>query len=385
MTVAMDRQTFRLSDRTVTLGTPRVVAEGVGHVWFPDLRAFPTGELFIAHAIAADANDNMLEGVGFLVSTDRGETWDLRYTIPQRLQIPFPQPDGSLGGLGGNAFPSPPGQARSFVAHFLELLNGGRKYTLEPRSVRIEGLPRDVQPSHDSGSWRTEVIAHFWSSGDTIDFGDELVGTAYLKYVGDAISTNIAIGSSDGGRTWRYLADVAGPDDAPGTQDGPCEASMTRLADGDLMCVMRTSSHKTPLVRSYSSDRGRTWTKADHLPAWGVYPSLRRLSNGRVAISTGRPGIQFWLSTDQRGQSWEMIDVVAHHNAIVPPAQQIGVPTGPGNQTGEQTTAYTMLVEVAPGRLLLAYDRTPFGWAPVPLDSEERSRIYVLPIEIGEA
>ena len=40
------------------------------------------------------------------------------------------------------------------------------------------------------------------------------------------------------------------------------------------------------------------------------------------------------------------------------------------------------MVEVSPNRLLLVYDRSPFGWGPVPTDSDERSRIYVLPIEV---
>ena len=40
------------------------------------------------------------------------------------------------------------------------------------------------------------------------------------------------------------------------------------------------------------------------------------------------------------------------------------------------------MIEVSPNRLLLVYDRTPFGWKPVPADSAERGRIYVLPVEI---
>jgi hypothetical protein len=348
------------------------------------MRAFPTGEIYLVHAIGPDANDNMVTGVTLLVSPDRGETWEPGYQNNQRLQVAFPQADGSLAGIGAFAIPDPPGQARSFIADFQELLKGGRKYTYEPRSVRIEGLPRDVQPLADRGSWRTEVIAHFTFSGDTVDFGDELVATAYLKYVGDDISTSVVFSSKDRGRTWHHLADVAGPADAPGTADGPCEPSMTLLKNGDLMCVMRTSSDKTPLVRSYSSDRGRTWSKPDHLPAWGVYPSLRQLSDGRIALSTGRPGIQLWISNDG-GASWDMVDVLEYHNSVFPLPYQILVPYGAGNLSGEQTTAYTELVETAPGRLLLTYDRSPFGWAPVPMNSYERGRIFVLPIEIGEA
>ena len=47
-----------------------------------------------------------------------------------------------------------------------------------------------------------------------------------------------------------------------------------------------------------------------------------------------------------------------------------------------QTTSYTQIVPLAADRLLYIYDRTPFGWKPVPKDSEERSRIYALPIKV---
>ena len=47
-----------------------------------------------------------------------------------------------------------------------------------------------------------------------------------------------------------------------------------------------------------------------------------------------------------------------------------------------QTTSYTQVVPLVPDRLLYIYDRTPFGWKPVPADSWERNRIYALPIRV---
>ncbi len=32
--------------------------------------------------------------------------------------------------------------------------------------------------------------------------------------------------------------------------------------------------------------------------------------------------------------------------------------------------------------VLYVYDRAPFGWHPVAADSDERSRIYALPIDL---
>ena len=129
-----------------------------------------------------------------------------------------------------------------------------------------------------------------------------------------------------------------------------------------------------PLRRSYSADGGRTWSPPDLLPAVSVEPSLKRLQNGVLALSTGRPGISLWLSTDERGAHWQSIDILAHHNQWAPDAGYTITPA--------QTTAYTEIIEVAPNRLLLAYDRTPFGWQPTPADSGERNRIFLLPIEV---
>ena len=172
---------------------------------------------------------------------------------------------------------------------------------------------------------------------------------------------------------------MAGPEIAPSQEPrghGPGEPSLVQLANGDLMCVMRMGGGAAfPLRRSYSSDGGRTWSTPDLLPAVSVEPSLKRLQNGVLALSTGRPGLFLWLSSDERGVQWQSIDILAHHNRWAPAANyQI---------TAEQTTAYTEIIEVAPNRLLLAYDRTPFGWQPTPAASGERNRIFLLPIEIA--
>jgi hypothetical protein len=159
---------------------------------------------------------------------------------------------------------------------------------------------------------------------------------------------------------------------------GPGEPSLVQLATGELMCVMRMGGGADfPLRRSYSADGGRTWSTPDLLPARSVEPSLKRLQNGVLALATGRPGVFLWLSSDQRGERWQAIDIFAHHNRWAPdPGYQI---------TPAQTTAYTEIIEVAPNRLLLAYDRTPFGWEPTPAGSPERNRIFLLPIEIEVA
>ena len=156
------------------------------------------------------------------------------------------------------------------------------------------------------------------------------------------------------------------------------------------MCVGRMGGGRDQLLaRSYSSDEGKTWSPIDRLPAWGVLPDVKRLSNGALVISTGRPGLFIWFSTDPRGEHWQPFDIMAHHNAEMDGAHQIS----PGKyglepvtrdqyytvhhnfDQSDQTTSYTSMLEVEPGRLLVVYDRMPYGWMPVPTDAEVRSRI----------
>ena len=78
--------------------------------------------------------------------------------------------------------------------------------------------------------------------------------------------------------------------------------------------------------------------------------------------------------------------MVAHHNKWAPGPEYVIRPETSGVRAlcrfRDQTTAYTELVEIEPNRLMMAYDRTPFGWQPVPADSDERSRVFVMPIDV---
>lgn len=101
-------------------------------------------------------------------------------------------------------------------------------------------------------------------------------------------------------------------------------------------------------------------------------PQLCKLQNGALLLSTGRPGLFLWCSADPRGEQWQSIDLMAHHNAMVEG----------WSMTPSQTTAYTALVEITPDRTFLVYDRTPFGGGPVPPDSGERSQIWLVEISV---
>ena len=384
-------QEKRLPGLRITLATPRVVTEGVGYCWYPDLLKFSTGELMMNYRLTPDSSESFVTGAGVLLSRDGGATWGDGYDVngfhDACGEVRLSLPDGSI--VGTSAYPTrpePAGQWRRFAYHYWRYEDGGRRYAVQPWGGSIEGLPRDVQPASASNRWYSANLSLF---GSVVETGaGRWVTTCYATFQGDRLYTLLALESDDEARTWRYLSTIAGPAQFPDVAEGPNEASLVKLDNGDLMCVYRVSGAQ-PLGRSYSQDAGRTWSAPDRLPARSVAPTVVRLENGVLALSTGRPGISLSFSTDPRGSEWTSMDVVAYHNAVLDAPHHIrlgrGVPeTGSQEQylaahfdldDPFQTTAYTALLEVSPNRLFLLYDRVPYGWMPVPTDAEIRSRI----------
>lgn len=381
---------LRLKGLHVKLSRPRVVAEtSVGRCWFPDLLKFSTGELMLNHSLNADENLNSHNSQAVYLSIDGGKHFDFAYDVngfhnvcgEPRISLP----DGRIVGMSCFLKPQPAGQARRFVAHYWSYDRGGRRYSVEPWSVTVEGLPRDVLMwERPSRTW----WAHINWFTDVIPLADNRwISTLSLRYAGDKRESTEALVSSDQGRSWKYLSTIAGPNSVPDAIEGFDEPCLIRLDDGDIMCISRVGSgEKQKLARTYSSDGGKSWSAIDRLPAHSVMPQICRTSDGVLALSTGRPGLWLWLSTDKRGKNWQPIDLMAHHNAMVDKRWHI-VHGEIGNYAGPEikTTAGTAMVPMSGGRILLVYDRIPFGWHAVPAKSGEKAQIYLLEVQVSLA
>jgi len=60
--------------------------------------------------------------------------------------------------------------------------------------------------------------------------------------------------------------------------------------------------------QAWSSDDGKTWTKPASTPYKGVALRVRRLSNGVLACTTGRPGpVVVMFSVDGSGANWSHV------------------------------------------------------------------------------
>jgi len=198
------------------------------------------------------------------------------------------------------------------------------------------------------------------------------------------------LAESPDGFQWRIRSTIAGPDCPLEGREGPCESAVCRLADGRLMCVFRLASF-VPYGRAYSGDDGRTWSAPANISPGSVEPSLAVMPGGVVALSGGRLGVFVWFNADGRGDRWQGVDVVAHHNACRP--QDAIDPDSRKAWTardemlrqglGGFSSSYTELMPLDERHLLLIYDRLGLGWHQIPDESDETNSVWVVRIAVG--
>lgn len=314
---------------------------------------------------------------GYCLSGDGGLTWSQRYTMGAGANVDgawsqAARPDGSIWQLYGWAATHPRGQARNFYLTRTEYLQSGMEVR-QRRNVRFEMRePVRMSPCRlgdrqvQDGHLAQQPVVMPW--GPILNArGGGLIAPLYYKAERDPRFYRLAlIRSDDDGERWREYSTIAAvpPGAKPWTgmgKEGPCEAGMVRLADGRLFAMFRTGSDGFIGV-AWSSDDGRTWTPPASLPYKGVALRVRRLSNGVLACSTGRPGpVVVMFSMDGTGASW------SHMTPIF---------------TGK-STHYTDFVEVRPGKLLVVYDSVPYGWSDIPLtDRESKNQIFGTFLEV---
>ncbi len=356
----------------------------------PDMAKFPNGELIATYALDSDAQSNPVFSTGYQISTDSGAHWGRRYSmLMQHIPMIFiSKPDDSLLAVPSELFERTEGDGYNFVGPYYLFQHGGGRMEFVPDGVRVLDWPWpvDVLPGQQPrDNWHVGLVL----TGNALEVGGKLLATGYGQKKGEKGEHAFIVSSEDGGFTWRYLSTIAGPDPAfmgQRSYEGADEMNIVHLTDGDLMAVFRVGSgRKWNLRRAYSHDEGRTWSRPDVLPAWSVYPQVIRTSSGILAISTGRPGIYLWLSTDPRGENWQSVDIAGLNNlrATEPDAKIGTFEITPNDYLSEttkwQTSSYTGLVEVAPNRLVLLYDRDP---ERIPRDSNDLSHVFLMPIEI---
>lgn len=146
--------------------------------------------------------------------------------------------------------------------------------------------------------------------------GDELLAVCCGQHpdVAEKYYTEVyLIVSTDGGKTWKKRATIAGGiTNMPyGFGGDASEVSMTIDGNGNLYCVMRMDMSSDPrtdpdnvtdTILCFSRDGGYTWCQPRSVSDSSVTPHIVSLKDTLVLIY-GRPGVHIKYSTD-RGETW---------------------------------------------------------------------------------
>ena len=269
-------------------------------------------------------------------STDGGRTWEAGPGMGTHF---LELADGEVIGLGFHTKKVSDGV---FETSLVRSTDGGRTFASEKARLNI---PEGTGGTGDDGK-RYE--------GPSVDHaivqcrGGSLLAALYGYFKTDTVLCptfppewklykyrTFVLRSTDRGKTWDYLTTVA-YDPEIGLESF-CEADLLTLPEGDILCFMRTGGsggQYTPLYLSVSEDDGRTWGAPTPIADRGVWPNACRMDSGVLVVTYGRPDNWLAFSLDD-GETW------VGHTCFY---------RGP-------TTSYNSIEEVAPGKLLVVYDR----------------------------
>jgi hypothetical protein len=270
----------------------------------------------------------------------------------------------------------------SFVQEY-EAKDGVFSTRVVPRHVKFQGLPDPVtcgNTKHLFGCpFRTSGIGH-------VALPDGSLVMSVIVYWGGAhaspnatvreTATSVtAFRSRDGGYGWDYAGTILDAAGYPQSEEGPNQNDLVLLADNrTLMCVMRVDSGEgpsmryEPLVRSFSTDAGVTWTAPETFgPGFATgHPRLTRMADGQILLSasqlapTDRDLLLYW-NTAGDGKSWAPHSVSYWHNALEPDAALRFTPavnSSPAVPRHGEIVGLTSLIRTEAQAGVLVYSRT---------------------------
>ena len=362
---------------SVRVGKTVEITHSFRRCWFPTVHQFSNGDLMATMRMSPDEVNPEGDFSAYCISKDHGMTWSRRYTMGAGANVDgawsqTPEPDGRIWQLYGWVDPHPRGQAQNFYLTLTKYSQSGMEIH-QRRNIPLR-MSEPVQVSEaklfdrnvQDGELAQQAVVVPWGPIIKSRKGG-LIAPVYYTAERDSRYYRLALmHSDDEGETWREGSTIAavrpGAKPWPGMgKEGPCEAGMVRLADGRLFAIFRTGGDGFIGV-AWSSDDGRKWTSHVSLPYEGVALRVRRLTNGVLACSTGRPGpVVVMFSMNGSGETWSHITPIF----------------------SGKSTHYTDFVEVAPGKLLVVYDSVPYGWYNIPwADRKSRNVIYGTFVEV---
>jgi len=374
-------QTDRSNELKVQVGKAvEITASSINHCWYTTVHQFSTGEILATMRMSGDDSNPEGEFSAYSISKDGGQTWSRRYTMGAGANVDaaytqVTREDGTIWALGAgydSLEANPPGQAMNFHAALTKFSRGGMEID-QIRDARIHlsepaiSKPPTVMATGRKDATKLSVVYEANPWGAIVDGpGGEWLTTFYYMTERDPRQRRLVlIRSTDQGRSWEEYGIVAAiqPNEAPWPwmgKEGPNEATLVRLSKDRLYCLFRTGGGDY-MGEAWSMDDGKTWTAPVSSGFKGVAPHLRLMSDGLLACTYGRPGPVTIMFSSDEGKTWTNVTPISHG----------------------MSTQYTDLIEVEPGKLLVVYDRTPYGWKAIPSsDKSSKNAIYGTFVEV---
>ena len=253
-----DRRTVDLRGLRVTLSRPILVARSRGFHWFPCIARLGGGDLIATVATTADAYIPQPDAAQYR-SRDGGLTWQPLPALQGQFFSSLSLPGGDRVYLPYHLRPAGDCiQGDSFL-----LPADGGPPQRRANSVRVVLPRKDRSFAPDLG------FAGVVFDGQTLRARDgAYLACMYGRFEDDKRYSTILVESPDA-VDWRCRSVIAGPDCPLEGEEGPCETTLCRLADGRLMCVFRLASFK-PFGQVFSSDDGRSWSPPAAMEALSV-------------------------------------------------------------------------------------------------------------------
>lgn len=370
---------YQLQNGLIEADTPVEVGHNSGHFWFSSLHQVGTDALICAIARTADTAQGKWPAQLF-VSEDAGATWRPDISIESMGHATIRHDASSTLMMPYELWPDSPRDMRNGKA-MGTMLTKTADGTLAavPSEVRFCDFPAPFAQYHEEELF----LLH---SGNILRLADgSLFTTVYGVLEGPEEMRVFAVVSNDGGFTWNHRSTVV--DNAVfRAPEGPNEATVQLLDNGDLLCIYRVSD-AWDFNKSHSRDEGRTWSEPLRMEGMrSVQPRLARLENGALVLTGGRPGLFLWLCADGRGEQWDAVNLATHHNRLVErEGEQFSevVDNAEAGADPSTSTSYTGIMPWGSDGVIVTYDRLSNGWSGAPGPNGDVDRVYSITLKVS--
>jgi hypothetical protein len=274
------------------------------HIRFPGMKRLGDGTFHVWYNIGQ--THGSVSAGGYATSADGGQTWTLTNSLTV-MPVTLMRPPGQTS-LGFNPYHEDAAGFTSWSQTSYRSTTGGPPWTTPFTSFFNTGGV-------------SYVSMYFTHHSEVVEDAGAWLMPLFGTRSGQSTTEMVLFSSINQGVTWSRRATIAsfvdGPDIVMG-DEGPNEGDILRLDNGQLLAVFRTGQphpncddeavHPS-ICTSLSIDSGMTWSPPRMLGVAGVFPMLRKLPGGWVAMTYGRRSGKL-LFADPTGTRWSRPTIV---------------------------------------------------------------------------